>query len=93
MLKKYLVFSKKKKKKLIFFAKHQYHLTEIEETTLKESTTKAERITSGRFSLLRHKAAATVKANFAASSMGCNITRPTGPNKRAAKESQNRVEN
>ena len=55
--------------------------------------TQAERITSGRFSLLKHKGAARVKANFAASSMGCNITRPTGPNKRATKERQSRVEN
>ena len=51
---------------IFIFAKLQYHSTEKEKTTLEESSTQAERITSGRFSLLKHKGAARVKANFAA---------------------------
>ena len=49
----------------IFLAKLQYQSTEKEESTLEESTTQAERITSSRFSLLKHKGEAKLKANFA----------------------------
>ena len=49
-----------------FLPKLQYHSTEKEESTLEESTTQAERITSGRFSSLKHKGEAKLKANFAA---------------------------
>ena len=49
-----------------FSPKLQYHSTEKEESTLEESTTQAERITSGRFSSLKHKGEAKLKANFAA---------------------------
>ena len=49
-----------------FFAKLQCHSYKKEETTTWESTTQAERITSGRFSLLKHKGKAEIKAIFAA---------------------------
>ena len=49
-----------------FFAKLQCHSNEKEETIAWESTTQAERITSGRFSLLKHKGKVEFKAIFAA---------------------------
>ena len=46
-------------------AKLQCHSSEKEGNTLEESTTQVERITSSRFSLLKHKGEAELKANLA----------------------------
>ena len=48
-----------------FFAKLHCNSYEQEDTTTWESTTQAERITLGRFSLLKHKGNAEFEASFA----------------------------
>ena len=49
-----------------FFAKLHCHSYEKEDTTTWKSTTQVERITLGRFSLLKHKSNVEFKASFAA---------------------------
>ena len=74
-----------------FLPKLQYHSTEKEESTLEESTTQPERITSGRFSSLKHKGEAKLKANFAAI-WAATLQNLRAQTKEQTKERQSRVE-
>ena len=61
-----LIFNRISSLLFFFFAKLQCHSNEKEDTTSWESTTQTKRITSGRFSLLKHKGNVEFKASFAA---------------------------